>query len=211
MIKIKDALAEVLRGNEYLDYALHHNLLNNAQVAKYLLPYIEIRTKKSVSMAALQMALVRYNKELNKKRNKTQKKPKGERISTILGLRIETYSNDIKTHAKIQKFYECISEKSGYLSITEGLDEITIVYEEKFVNLAISEKPKFTLLNVAAVNLHFSAEYLKYSGMLHSVMHTMLVQGINILEVASTSTSIILYVHSKDVKLAFNTLYDRLL
>ena len=57
MIKIRDAIKTALTGNPYVEYGLYHGLLNMAKVAEFIKPFIEVRTKKQVSMKALEMAL----------------------------------------------------------------------------------------------------------------------------------------------------------
>jgi aspartokinase len=41
------------------------------------------------------------------------------------------------------------------------------------------------------------------------VLQQVAVQGINVVEIASTATELILYLDQKDVRLAFDTLYQR--
>ena len=59
MIKISDALKEIVKSNNFLDYGLSHGILNITQTADWIKPLVEVRTKKNVSKSALIMALSR--------------------------------------------------------------------------------------------------------------------------------------------------------
>ena len=184
-----------------------------AKVAEFIKPFIEVRTKKQVSMKALEMALLRFKQQELSRKESRQPKFKVEKISVANALVIETFPKTNETHKILQKYYEFVVKQNGFCSITEGLEEITLVFEAKYkseLDKIRLVKPKVRLDNVGALYAQFSVEYLKFPGMLHHVLHIMLMQGINILEMASTSTSIVIYVAEMDLKLAFNTLHDRL-
>lgn len=214
MLKISESLKDVLTSNPYLDYGLYHGLFTVSKVAEMIKPFVEIRTKKSISVKALEMALLRFKESENKNRKrKSHPAFKLEKISITNGLRIETFEKNVNTHKILQKYYEYIAKHEGFCSITESLAEISLVYEEKYkteLKKINGILPKVSLEKAAALYAQFSVEYLAFPGMLHHILHVLLTQGINILELASTSTSIVIYLQEKDLKLAFNTLHDRL-
>ena len=63
MIKISDAVREILDGSTFLQFGLHHKLINLSQLARFLHPLVEARTKKEVQRSAIHMALSRIGKE----------------------------------------------------------------------------------------------------------------------------------------------------
>jgi len=210
MLKISDAVEEIFRSNHYLEYGIYHDILNVAQVAKFIRKFIQVRVKKKLSNEALQMAISRYKDKLQKNKKIKDRTFHVTQISTLKDLRMETHPRTPATHKFLQQFYNNIISKSGYCGITEGFDEITTVFEEKYAEHTANLKPKFIFKNIGAVYLQFSPEYLEFPGMIHHIVHILMTQGINILEIASTSTSIVIYLSKDDIKLAFNTLYDRL-
>lgn len=214
MIKISEVLIEILNSNPYLDYGLFHGLFAVSKVAEMIKPAVETRTKKKVSQKSLEMALLRFKQsQKSLKLNTEYPDFKLEKISVTNGLIVETFEKNANTHKTLQKFYELIANKNGFYTTTESLEQITIVYEEKYkieLQKMTSIKPKSSYTKTCALYAQFGAEYLEFPGMLHHILHTLLTQGINMLEVASTWTSFVIFLKEEDVKLAFNTLHDRM-
>jgi aspartokinase len=59
---------------------------------------------------------------------------------------------------------------------------------------------------VAALSVRFNAKYLEVPGLLYKILEQIALQGVNVIEIASTSTELIVYINESDVRIAFDTL-----
>jgi len=67
MIKISDAILSIIKGNAFLEFGVHHQLFNQAQLARYLQPFVAARTQKEPSTNAIAMAYSRLAPTLAEK------------------------------------------------------------------------------------------------------------------------------------------------
>lgn len=212
MKKISDALKEIISNNQFLAYGLSNKLLNLTQLAKYLKPLIETRTKKNLkSASALLMMLSRLQKEYGKK-IKAINKFKINNITAYSGLSIYTYSKNYSFLAQLSKLYAALEHYNSYITLGQGTDEITLIINEAGSNELkkyIKDQPKHFSKNISALSVKFSEKYHHESGLLYYLIQEVALQGINIKEIASTYTEIIFYVDEKDFKLLFDTVYNR--
>ena len=110
----------------------------------------------------------------------------------------------------MHKLGSSVQKKNGYITISEGTNQITIILDSKFRSLsrsAISQRPRYAHDHIAAVGVTFSEEYLKVPGFMAVILQQMMLLNINIIEVSSTFTELVLYIEEKDLKLTFDALH----
>lgn len=208
MIRITDAIREVISGNPILQFGLQHRLLNLSQTAAYLKPLIETRAKKQVSVNALTMALSRLQRSI-KKKGLQRENYRFDRINMQTGLSTFTFTRTPETHAEVHKLYNAIQKKNGYITISQGSGQITVIIESRFkenVRNAISARARFRHENIAAIGIAFDEKYIEVPGLIYVVLQQMMLLNINIIEVSSTFTELVLYVAESDLKTAFEAL-----
>ncbi|MFA6550420.1 MAG: hypothetical protein WCT36_03645 [Candidatus Gracilibacteria bacterium] len=213
MIKISEAITEILTKNPFLQFGFHYRLFNLSQLSAFIKPQIEARTKKEVKTSAITMSLSRSQKQLSKITIKPEQY-KAENITTYSNLCIMTFIKKQEIHAKINKFYEKIQKEKTYITISEGVNEITIIFENKFIKTLqslINEKPKYKKENISAIGIKFDEKYTEIPGLIHFLVQHFMIQNINIIEISSTYTELFFYIDKNDTKLAFNTLFNRFL
>lgn len=211
MIKISEAIMEIINGNAILQYGFRYELFNLSRLSVFIKPQIQARTKKEVQTSAITMNLSRLQKRLSKYMPR-QDEYEIENITTYSNLCIMTFAKTREIHAKINKFYEKIQTNKGYITISEGVNEITIIFENKFAKTTkdiIDEKPKFKKENISAIGIKFNEKYAEIPGLIHFLVQHFMMQNINIVEITSTYTELFFYIDQNDTKLAFNTLYGR--
>lgn len=211
MLKISHSLKEIINSNALLQFGLHHRLLNLSQVAKFVKPLLEAKTKKDIkSSSAILMALSRLQRETKKTI------PKMEKFSIInltvhSGLCTMSFLKSNEFLHGVEKIYSQIQKHNGYITLNQGANEITMIIDEAsiiIVQKIVSEKPKNTTKNLAALGIQFDQKYYEIPGMLYYLMQQISLQGINIREISSTYTEIIIYVDQKDIRLLFDTIYN---
>ncbi len=210
MKKISDTLREIIQKNSLLQFGFSHHLFNLSELARFLQPHIEARSQKEVRVSAITMNLSRLQKKVKKITPDIQKF-EIENLMVYSDLSIMTFQKTSKIHTEIQKLYTIVQEKKGFMTLTEGGHEITIILENEFCKIAqnmISESPKQKNHSIASIGIKFSEKYSSVPGFVYSVLQQTTLQGINIVELSSTYTELILYIDTKDVKLAFDTIFE---
>lgn len=211
MIKISEAIMEIINGNAVLQYGFRYKLFNLSRLSAFIKPQIQARTKKEIRISAITMNLSRLQKRLSKYMPR-QDEYKIENITTYSNLCTMTFTKTREIHSKINKFYEKIQTNKGYITISESANEITTIFESKFIKMAkdiIDEKPKFKKDNISAIGAKFNEKYVDIPGLIHYLVQHFMLQNINIIEISSTYTELFFYIDQNDTKLAFNTLFNR--
>ena len=214
MVKISEALSEIIKSNAFLQFGIQHRLLNLSQTARYLQPLVAARTRKDTQTSALLMSLSRFQSSFGLGGVKAGKLPvfQIDTITVQSDLAMVTVEKSRETHRQIGLLYTKVQNASGYITISEGLSEITVIFDRQFLASAeefLKDRPIFRNGHVAAVSAKFSERYARTPGFFFAVIQSLYMQGLNIIEVSSTTTEIIFYLNSNDVQLAFETLYNK--
>lgn len=201
MIKITTAIKEIIEGNPILEFGLAYKLFNLTQLAKMISPQIKARTKKEVKETAILMNLSRLQRRLDIAAPKLQT-IKIDKTTVRSNLCCLTFPKTAQIHKKLLKQKE-------YITLTEGTNEITIIIKEDFyekTKQAIGEEAINEHKDIASIGLQFSEKFNNTPGFIHLILQQISLQHINLIEIASTYTELVLYIDQKDTKLAFDTL-----
>ncbi len=209
MNKISDAVSEVVEGNPFLLFGFSRGLMNLTQLAHFIQPMIQLRTKKEIQISALVMNLSRMQRTFKKIVPKTEEFYV-DTLTVHSHLSLYTFQNTFETNKEINNLYNKVHEKNAYVGITRGTHEIMLIIESSFdelVEKTVAKGFKNKRSPLSAIGMTFDEKYEEVPGFLYIVFQQMILQNITVIETASTYTEIILYVDEKDTKLAFETLY----
>ena len=213
MIKISDALEEIILGNSLLEHGLEHRLLNLTQLAKFLRPQVEFRTQKEVTSTALLMALSRLQaKYLSPKR--AVEKFKFKTLLVYSNLCTQTFAQTNETHEQLAELFKVLAKRNGFFCQSENSREITVTIDNRFMSTLeemVTAKPRHKNNNVSCVEAQFSDRYFDRPGILHELIYTISLQNVNIIEVSSTYTGFSFFIEKKNMKLVFEVLHDNFL
>jgi len=212
MIRISDAVEALVTGSPAMHFGLHHRLLNLSQVARFIHPLVEARTRKTVNVSAILMSLSRLQKKL--------KEPPGEgetafyidRIHLHAGLCSLTVAKTPASHRAINQLFNRVQEEGGYFTVTEGNTEITAILDNghwALVGEVLATKPRQVHRDIAGLGIQFKAQYTEEPGLLYQLLQQLALQQISVVEIASTMTEFNIYLHDGDVMLAFESLYKK--
>jgi len=212
MRKISEAVETIVGGHPALAFGLHHRLLNLTKLARFLRASVEAQTRKEVSESAVLMSLSRLQRKWSGSRPQKTDSLVLDKVSIVSGLCSVTLAKTQTTHRELNRVFTAVQEQNGFITITEGLREITVIVEEEnFARLrkSLSSRPKIVHRNLASVGMTFSERYLSVKGVLHQLLEQIALQNINVLEVASTATEFYIYVEERDVEIAFASIFHR--
>ncbi|CAM2005186.1 hypothetical protein [Acanthopleuribacter pedis] len=212
MIRIADAIEELLQTNDFLAFGLHKDLLNLSQLARYLQPLIEARTLKEVQVSAIQMNLSR----IKRRKQTVVASPLADfyidKINIHTDLVSFTVAKSNQAHRDLNEVYNTVRQRGGFMTITEGISEITSILEKDHFPIAqetMRDSLKHVHHQLASVGVKFNEKFLEVPGVLHAMLQMVAMQGINVLEVSSTATEFIIYIQKAQVNLAFESILTR--
>ena len=215
MLKIADAVEEIITGNSMLNFVFHHRLLNLSQVARFIRPLVEARTHKEVRDSAVHMSLSRLQTKLS---NRISQVAELEQDFVLVKINIHsrlcslTILKTELAHLELNNFFAKVQEKHGFITVTEGISEITAIIEEENFELAqymITESLSHVYRNIASVGVKLSDKMLESPGVIYQILQQVALQNINVIEVTSTATEFNIYLEEKNVHLAFDSIYHR--
>lgn len=207
MIKIHQALTEIIESNPLYTEAFSEGILNLSEFARKIHPLVEARTQKDVQLSALIMNLSR----LSRTKQKAQKTEpiKLKNIYMNSGLVLLTAHHRAEVEEKIHEIYKMVKQNNGYITISHGVHEITLIFDSQYSD-AIQEKlkdqVKSLIADVSSIGVSFDEKTYRIPGLLSRIIQSIAQQGISTLELASTYTELIIYIASKDRTLCFDTL-----
>jgi hypothetical protein len=223
MIRLADVLKDLIDNNPLLQSGLKHRLLNLTQLSKFIRPQIEARAKKEASEAAILMALSRLQQSFGgipktepdkKSRASSSADIHVDNISINAQLSALSFHNTIEVNRGINSLYNRVHRKAGFITITHGMQEIRVILERvslPLVKECVPEKPLMSHQHLASLGVSFKKNYLETPGFFYLMFQQLYFQNINVVEIASTANELLIYVHENDVRLAFDTLYNRFL
>jgi hypothetical protein len=209
MLRISDAVREIVEADPALRTGLAQRLMNLSQVARHIHSSVEARTHKPVQHAAIAMALSRLQAELPDL-DAGPPLDLANRITVQRGLTVLTFPNTPATHEGLLALQQELRPKRRYLTITEGIREITVIVEERAretVSETVPVRPGRVARGVASLSVSLTAENLSTPGVLYRLLQPLALQGLNVAEVASTTTEFHVYLAEDDVMLALDALY----
>ena len=220
MRTVAQALHDIIEGSPELQFGFSEGLFNLTQLARFIRPMVEARTFKEVQDSSLVMALSRMSREstlIAKKLSGGGTRILGssryevENVSVRSGLSILTLARTREAHRAVQGIYLKLSRKDSYFTLSEGTSEITVIFERVELPLVLSslpasERPKIQRDHIAALGVRFHPRYIEIPGLLQRIIQQITLQGINIAELASTATELVIYIAESDVRRGLDTL-----
>ena len=195
-----------------LQFGLHHRLLNLSQVARFICPLVEARVHKSVQPSAVLMSLSRLQRRWENQQPALQRRFRVDRINVQGGLCALTLPKQLATLRELAELFGRVQQEGGYLTLTEGVSEVTVILEQRHMALipqVLHVIPRRVYRNLAGLGVKFQERYLETPGLLYQLLQQLALQNINVVEVASTTTEFNIYLDDRDVQLAFDSIYNR--
>lgn len=203
MVTISHVVKKLIRDKPFLQEALAQEIISYGNLAKKLIPEIELELEHEVKHSAVVMALRRYAEKL--KQSYRDAKPFNYKSEIIM----KTNLCDIavlkspKLLAKLKSLYNLVDfEKGDTLNIIVGNYEVTIITNEKHKKHILMFLKNEKILNIesnlVAFTMRFSDDFLHTPGVIFAIIRRLAWENINILEIVSTLTELTLILTNKD-------------
>ena len=208
MIKLRDALSQMILSNSYLQWWLSNDILNLTQVASMLHKDLELATKKELKTTSIVMALSRIRQEIPQP---VFLRVDPTSMSLVTDLRLATYPRRHETDQILHIAYKNILESREFLVMTTWLRETTVVFPSKYTSLleSLSQKPLYENDRVGAISIGLPHKSECTPGILSAITQKIFTHGINIIEVASTTSEFIIILEEKDIQSVYSILSQK--
>jgi len=211
MIKIADLVASQIRRSPFLAEALQEDLINTTALARKLQPGLSEQLGKPVSIAAIVMAI---------KRLSLGQLPRVERSMhdflrqlsdiSVRGELIDyTFQHSptlMEQHARLLR--EVRERPKVFYSFSRGIAETTIVIGKPLEHWADQIMQEERLLDkqvgLSAISIMLPAENRDLFGLYYYILKALAWEGINLIELISTSNEFTIVVRGEDLDQAFS-------
>jgi len=206
MIKVSDAVKDIVSDSEEILSCLSQGLLNLSAYAKKIQSSVEKRTKKQVKQGTIVVALSRYAKNLEIKRALVPTITWRD-IAVKTGLIEIAFDKTRPNRDRLQILYQTPQFLSAdFLTITHGVGELSIITNENLEQPVMSifgkQKPKFVLRGLCGLTVRFDEHYIHEPGLTLSLVRKVALKRINIVEMVSTFTELTFLLYEKDMSSA---------
>lgn len=216
MISVPEVVENIIKQSAFLEEGLNLNIINLSSYARFIQKRVATETKKPVKIGTIVMALARLSGKHQANKINIQKAfDKDTDITVRSNLFEATYPVQEDSLKKQELLFQKISSQKGvFLTITQGMYEITIIASEKIKKVVDSIykqlKPITLTTGISSVTIHLSQQARDTQGVYYFLIKTLAFEGINIIEVVSTYTEFIIFLKNEDIARAFNLLQKAL-
>ncbi len=212
MITIASAVDEIVHGSPVLEEGLASGILNLSAVARTIRPQVEALTHKKVAASAVVMALSRLAPRLGVKAVDARKLARHIRDVTVRSNITEFTFQNSSTMMACQRrlLAEAHGAPDAFVTFTQGVHETTVMVhrdlEPMVEKVFAGEKRLARLARLSAVGIHHTAKVVDTPGVYYAILKQLMWGNINVVELVSTYTELILVLETQDVDRAFTIL-----
>jgi aspartokinase len=210
MITIPEAVEEIITSSPYLEDHLLDDLINMSSLARKIKKEVEEHTFKDVTEASIIMALKRYRT----KRSRTAKKTVFKEIPEMIvrsNLVERTFRNSSTLSAELEHVMFSVKKDPRHLFIvTQGVFETTVITsQDLWPHMEAGFKHEELIShyeNLSAIIVKLPEKIIAKSGVFYQILRPLALEGVNVIEVASTYSELSVILHKKDIDKAFTVL-----
>lgn len=210
MKTIAQIAENLVKEKPFLVESLADGLINLSSLARKIQPEIEATLKKEVQSGAIVMALKRLVPSLQVTQNIKLKKMLSSIGDLILRSNLSDYSfknSDTLMSCQIELMSVIGSDNEIFYTIVQGVHETNIVASstlQKDINrIFAKERSIIKQENLSSITLKLPLGNVMQPGLYYFILKELAWEGINIVEIVSTSHEFTLLVNDEDIDKAF--------
>ena len=213
MVTISESVSDIVRRKPFLEEALASGLINLSSLAREIHTEVCQRLDKDVKHGAIVMALKRLKPTINFQINLRIKKVvelMGD-ITVRSNLADYTYRNSASLTSCQTRLLDIIStRKEIFYAFSQGIYETTLVLSdvigEEIDEIFKEEYLTYKFSNLSSITIKLPEENAQVFGVYYHILKKLAYEGINILEIISTTHEFTVIVNDADVDAAFSVL-----
>jgi hypothetical protein len=210
-MKLSTVVTNLINQSPIIQEALDLDLINITSLARHIQPAIERHLDKEIQISAIVMAIKRRPTNMSQILDKSLSQFMSSLGDVLVRSDIYdyTYAHSASFRQSQITFLQLIEdETNSYYSFCRGMGETTIVVNRMLTGIVKrafkSEKLLVSRANLAAVSISLPSTNQDISGVYYTLLKRLAWQGINIIEVISTSNEITLIVSKDDIDQVFS-------
>jgi aspartokinase len=210
---IQEAVSELLKSKPYLEEFLADGLINTSALARQLTSEISRMTDKKANKGAVVMAIQRHHPgKLTTVNIKAGNLLKGlTNIIVRSDISVFTYTNSTTLPGRLAELSTLFSKTKGlFYTFSQGAFETTIIInqtaEPELEKVLLKENQIATTGDLACITLYLPDENIEIAGYYYYILKLIAWEGINIIEILSTTNEFTLILAEEDVDKAFSIL-----
>ncbi|HUB92540.1 MAG TPA: hypothetical protein VL945_01120 [Candidatus Saccharimonadales bacterium] len=212
MVTVAHVVSRIIESRPFLEEALVKDIINYAYLADMLKPEIEREMRREVNRYAIIMAIRRFTDALKESFVGAPQLNLGNADITITSGIFEISAvKDVDTMKLVSRLYGMVDfEKGDFLTITQGLYEITILsnakYKAKMLDLFDKRDVKKVSTGLSSLTVRIPEKAAEEIGLLYSLTKALSWENVNLVEVVSTLTEEIFIIKEEDTAVAFDAI-----
>jgi hypothetical protein len=210
MIRINEAVEEIIREKPFLEQSISEGLINTSALARQIKPQIEKRLGKNVQAGAIVMAIKRMpiRPAIHSKKNINTLYENLNDLTVRSKLAIFNYQNSPTLMSCQGQLTEKIRTKDDiFYTYSRGLNESTLVISHSMSdtvhNIFKDENLKWHAANMSAITIKLQHENTSTPGLYYQILKILAWQNINISEAVSTTNEFTLITQQSNINKAF--------
>ncbi len=215
MITIQEAVDKILKSRPYLEEALNDGLINLTSLARQMVVEIEDVLSKEVKIGAVVMAIKRHQPGKLVKVN-IQAGNLIKNLSNIIvrsNISVYTFENSSSLPRRLSELSVIFSEWKGlFYTFSQGVFETTIILNDTarndLLNTLKNENQLASTEKLSCITLYLPDENTEIAGYYYFILKKIAWEGINIIEILSTTNEFSIILDEKDVDKAFSILKE---
>ncbi|NME71943.1 aspartate kinase [Flammeovirga aprica] len=216
MITIAEAVEEIVRKSPFLEEAIVDGIVNYTGLARQIMPEVEDKLMKDVQIGGVVMAIQRLRPKLSKLDIEHEVLNYLKKMGEIIvrsDLVDYTFKNSPSLIGKQQELLRSIQgEKDVFQASSKGVYETNIVTSKKMLDqlLTIFEGEEIISRkeNLASLTMRLPQDNTSVPGIYYYLLKKIAWEGINIVEVISTTNEFTLILAKRDVNRTFSLLHN---
>lgn len=209
MINISQVVQEIINRDDLVLAIAGRGLLNISAYAREIQPEIETILIKNVKEGSIVAAINRNIKDLP-----GNEIPSGnilQSISVHSNLEGISYERTDKISQIIREAYNQVEvSNKTYLTVTQGINEITIVAEKKVANKFKEALKNFKEIydksNLVGITVKFDLKFLAIPNLIYALSRRLALKSINIIEIISTASELTFIIDRADLRITLEQL-----
>ncbi|MDX1652916.1 MAG: aspartate kinase [Brumimicrobium sp.] len=213
MSSIGKVTEDIINRSPFLRESLTENLINVSALARKIKPEIEDILQKKVKEGAIIMSIKRMSPGYYHRINLKIKNFMGTLGDFLVRSDLEdfTFENSPSlTLCQAEMMKSLSEEQDPFYTFCHGVGESTIItsvsISQKVSKIFSKEKLKSHNRDLASITIKLPTVNTEISGIYYYILKHLAWEGINIVEVVSTSNEFTVVVHSDDIDSAFSVL-----
>jgi hypothetical protein len=213
MITISQAVNEIINEKPFLNENLKDAIINLSSFSRQIKPQIEKRLKKKIKIGAIVMALKRYSHQSDVKTEVLLRSALLKLGDIIIRSNLSdyTFANSdtlIKKHIKLVNIIH--NKNDIFFTYVQGVFEsnwvISNLLDKELIKIFKEEKLISCNRSLASVTVKLPLENTMIPGFYYFLLRKIAWEGINIVEVVSTTNEFTIIVKEKIVEKLFNVI-----